>query len=157
EPPRDAEAARRPGLWMLDDDPACMAADALGRIAPGSKATKEVVVALTEVARAGPRLRRGWAAFALGKFGTAAAEAIPSLIHVIKATGPSVGDRYNEDAAVWALGQIAPDAPSADQAITALVSVLQSKSWESRATALKALRQFGPKAAMALPKIRALQ
>jgi HEAT repeat protein len=156
-PPRDAEAARRPGLWMLDDDPACVAADALGRIAPGSRATKEVVAALIEVTRAGPRLRRGWAAFALGKFGPAAAEAIPGLINVIEETGPSVGDRYNADAAVWALGQIAPDAPSADQAVTALVGVLQSKSWESRATALKALRQFGPKAAQALPEIRALQ
>jgi HEAT repeat protein len=157
EPPRDTEAARRPGLWMLDDDPACVAADALGRIAAGSKAPQPVVAALTEVTRAGPRLRRGWAAFALGKFGPAAAEAIPGLINVIRETGPSVGDHYNEDAAVWALGRIAPDAPSADQAIAALASVLQSKSWESRATALKALRQFGPKAAMALPKIRALQ
>jgi HEAT repeat protein len=56
-----------------------------------------------------------------------------------------------------ALGRIAPDTPSADQAVAALLPVLQSKVWLSRAKAIEALRQFGPKAAAAIPGIRALK
>ena len=52
-----------------------------------------------------------------------------------------------------ALGKIAPGTPSADQAIAALLPVLDSKAWLSQERAIDALRQFGPKAAAAIPAL----
>jgi HEAT repeat protein len=137
-------------------DPGCAAASALGRIAPGSVEAKRVMAALTEVARSGPVIRRGWAAYALGEFGPAADEAVPVLIKVIKESTPEPRTE-NEASAAAALGKIAPDTPSADQAVAALLPVLESKVRFSRITAIKALGRFGPRAAVAVPKIRALK
>jgi len=153
--PVDPQLARsQSGVMMHDDDPANAAALALGRIAPRSKAAREVIVALTEVARCGHRIRRGDAAFALGDFGPAAAEAVPVLINMIKDTTPPARNVHNEALAARALGQIAPETPSADQAVAALVCVLESDTKAPRAEAIEALQQFGQKAAVAIPKIR---
>jgi HEAT repeat protein len=136
-------------------DPASQAALALGRIAPGTPEAKQVIVALIEVARSGPVSRRGWAAYALGEFGPAAEEAVPVLIEVISDVPD---DRFErESAAALALGKIAPDTPSADQALAALLPVLKSKNRLSQINAIEALRQFGPRAAAAIPTIRALK
>jgi HEAT repeat protein len=137
-------------------DPGCASALALGRIAPGSVAAKEVVAALTEVARSGPVIRRGWAAHALGDFGPAAEEAVPALVKIIKESTPEP-PTLNESSAAVALGKIAPGTPSADQAIAALLPVLESKDLFSRVRAIEALGRFGPRARAAVPKIRALE
>ena len=55
-----------PGAW----DPAWAAAQALGKIAPGTPSAGEVIEALTEVVRTGHPYRRVAAAHALGEFGT---------------------------------------------------------------------------------------
>jgi HEAT repeat protein len=137
-------------------DPGCAAASALGRIAPGSVEAKRVIAALTEVARFGPVIRRGWAASALGEFGPAAEEAVPVLIKVIKESTPEPPTE-NEAMAAEALGKIAPDTPSADQAVAALLPVLESKDESTRIRAIEALGRFGPRAGAAIPKIRALK
>jgi hypothetical protein len=56
-----------------------------------------------------------------------------------------------------ALGQIAPETPLADQAVTVLTDLLEFEWPDIRMGAFRALRQFGPKAAVAIPKVRALQ
>jgi HEAT repeat protein len=137
-------------------DPGCAAAWALGRIAPGSVEAKRVIAALTEVARFGPVIRRGWAASALGEFGPAAEEAVPVLIKVIKESTPEPPTE-NEAMAAEALGKIAPDTPSADQAVAALLPVLESKDESTRIRAIEAIGRFGPRAGAAIPKIRALK
>jgi HEAT repeat protein len=137
-------------------DPACAAASALGRIAPGSGDAKSVIEDLIMVARAGPLTRRGWAAYALGEFGSAAENAIPVLIKVMSDATPDDELEHGASSA-HALGAIAPGTPSADQAIAALVRALSSSTWFCRVQAMNALRQFGRQAATAIPKIRALK
>jgi HEAT repeats/PBS lyase HEAT-like repeat len=132
------------------------AAWALGQIAPGSVEAKRVIAALTKVARSGPVIRRGRAALALGEFGPAAEEAVPVLMKVIKESNPEARTE-NEASAAAALGKIAPDTPSADQAVAALLPVLESKDRYCRFRAIEALGRFGPRARTAVPKIRALE
>jgi HEAT repeat protein len=142
------------------------AASALGRIAPGSASTEEVVKALTEVARAGPRTSQAAAASALSDFGPFAASAIPVLIQIVREAGPThnvnegiiLWNRLasREEAAARTLSLIAPDTPTADEAVSGLVALLRSERAPNRAAALKALPPFGPKAAIAVPKIREL-
>jgi HEAT repeat protein len=147
------EAVRGPAMNL---DPASAAAHALGQIAPGSAEAKQVIAGLMEAARSGPISRRGWAAVALGEFGPAAEEAVPVLIKVIK---DAALDRTfeREGSAAWALGKIAPETPSAELALAALLPLLESKDWVARAKAVEALGCFGPKAAAAIPRVRALK
>jgi HEAT repeat protein len=153
--PLDPQVAPVEGPFVTFD-PASAAASALGGIAPRSAEAKEVIAALIEVARSGPLKRRGWAAYALGEFGPAAEEAVPVLIKAINDATPD--DKFEHEAsAALALGKIAPDTPSADQAVAALLPVLQSNVWFSRTNAIEALRRFGPKAAAAIPRLRALK
>jgi HEAT repeat protein len=137
-------------------DPACEAAWALSRIAPGQAGGKEVIAALIEVARSGPPSRRGWAAVALGEFGPAAEAGVPVLIKVMSDATPD--DKFEHEASsALALGKIAPGTGSAEKAVAAVLPVLQSKLWLSRAKAAEALGKFGPRAKAAIPKIRALK
>ena len=137
-------------------DPGCAAAYSLGRIAPETAQAKQVIAGLIEVSRSGPKSRRGWAAIALGEFGPAAEEAVPVLIKIISdATPEETFERVAS--AAQALGKIAPDKPSADRAIAALLPVLQAKTELSRASAIAALGHFGPRAAAAIPRIRELK
>jgi HEAT repeat protein len=136
-------------------DTGCAAASALGRIAPESARAKEVIRALIDVARSGPTGRHGWAAYSLGEFGPVAEEAVPTLIEVLRDASPD-GTREREAFAAMALGRIAPGTPLEGQAFAALLPVLQSKSSFSQASALDAVRHFGPRVAAALPRIRKL-
>jgi HEAT repeat protein len=144
-----------------DDDPAHSAAIALGRIAPGSAEAKEVIAALIELARFSPEGGVGWApaaaADALGEFGPAAVESVPVLIKFLNDAGAN--DKFNERHATvaTAIGKIAPETPAAEQAVAALLAVLKSKEWQSRRAAVNALSQFGPRAAAAIPGLRALK
>jgi len=132
------------------------AADTLGFIAPGTASAKQVVTAFTEVARLGKGLRQAKAAWALGAFGQDAAPAIPALIQMAREAGPD-HDSDNVQAAAWALGRIAPGTPAADEVVAALADVLRSDRASSRVAAIEALRQFGPKAAVGIPRLRALR
>ncbi len=124
----------------------------------GSTATKAVIAALTEVVRAGLPIRRGYAAYALGEFGPDAAEAVPVLLNLLENNTPPkpTRNRHSEASVARSLGQIAPGTASADRAVTALMAVLESDWSDSRVLAILALGKFGPKAAVAIPKVRAL-
>ncbi len=137
--------------------PAYVAAEALGRIAPGTPRAAQAVAALTEIVRSGPVERRPTAASSLAKFGAEAAQAIPALAEMLRDTSPPPADiSIDEGAAATALGQIAPATPSAGVAITALTAELQAKSPTRREAAAKALERFGPKAKDAIPQLRNL-
>jgi HEAT repeat protein len=154
EPPAPGVGSKRSPFNAFDA--ASKAEEALGRIAPGSPEAEKVIAALIEVARNGPESRRGWAAYALGEFGPAAEEAVPVLIKVINDATPD--DKFErEQPAAHALGKIAPVTRSADQAVTALLPVLKFRAPFARATAIAALGRFGPRAAAAIPTIRALK
>jgi HEAT repeat protein len=59
--------------------------------------------------------------------------------------------------AAIALGKIAPDLPTADQAVAALRAALDSKDSMCRECAINALVSFGPRAAAAIPRIQELK
>jgi HEAT repeat protein len=162
-------------VWE-DADPGSEASLTLGAIAPATPEAPQVIAALTEVARSGPLMRRTRTVYALGLFGPAAVEALPVLITIVndpnsikqirelmqtaRSTGrdpPESQYVHGEAEAARALGKIAPGTPFADQAIEALRTVLNSEAVFSRAAAVEALGQFGPKAASALPRIRELR
>src|SRR5262249_4817543 len=107
--------------------PDCAAARALGAIAPGSASAGAVITVLTEVVRSGPPNTQGQAAWVLGHFGPAAEPAIPALIRMVREAGPPRAGVANEQNAALALGLIAQDTPSADEAVTVLMGVLDSK------------------------------
>jgi HEAT repeat protein len=162
---------------MEDDDPGSEAASALGSIAPGTAEAKQVIAALTDVARSGPLIRRTRTVYALGRFGPAAVEAVPVLIGIIndptsakyiheeiEAARGQLNKRKPDSAhvhsvaeAARALGPIAPGTPEADRALTALLPVLNSDAPYCREAAIAALGRFGPKAAVAIPRIRTLK
>jgi len=139
---------------------------AVGQIAPKSVPTEQLIATLIDVARSGDRDRQGPAASALGEFGPAAAAAIPVLIRmVIEADPGDAGNRIaqrgvpasREDAAARALGLIAADTRAAPKVVRVLMAALQSDRARARAGAITALEAFGPKAAIAIPAIRALR
>jgi HEAT repeat protein len=132
---------------------ACAAARALGRIAPDTPSAGEVIQALTEVVRTGHTDRRGAAAYALGEFGPKAVEAVPALIDFIQ---DKVATKFGDGSAVTALAKIASDTPLADEAVSCLSEALQAESEFTRQKAIDALVRFGPKAAVCIPRIRAL-
>jgi HEAT repeat protein len=137
-------------------DPGCAAAHTLGKIAPESAQAAQVIKALTEVMHSGPEMRGGWAAIGLREFGPAAEEAIPELLKMASENNPDNKFERRSSAAI-ALGKIAPKTPSADQAVSAIRAVLECKDSMARESAINALREFGWKAAPAIPRIRELK
>ncbi len=132
------------------------AAEALGCIAPGTASAGEVIATLSEMARSGTGFRQLQAIRSLGEFGPDAAPAIPALIRMAREAGPDHASD-NVQAAAWALGRIAPGTPAADEVVAALADILRSDRASSRVAAIEALRQFGPKAAVCIPRLRALR
>jgi HEAT repeat protein len=129
--------------------------NALGKIGPASPSAQEVLGVLKKEVESGDWARQIPAAWALGEFGTSAQAAIPALVKMITEPGPSRGDR--EAAAVKALSSIARDTPAADTVLPQLAGVLDSDSATARLAAIEALKPFGPKAAAAIPRVRALR
>jgi HEAT repeat protein len=153
EPPGPGKERFQSGF--ATSDPACEAAFALSRIAPGSPEAKKVIAALIEVARSGPKSRRAFATYALAEFGPAAVECAPLLIDRLTATEHQQFFE-NDASAAYTLGKITPGTQSAERAIAALMPLLESKDYFAQLQAIEALGRFGPAAAAAIPKIRAL-
>jgi HEAT repeat protein len=134
-------------------------ASALVQILPA----EEAVSVLGQAMGADHRVTRTAAATALGKLGPKGHAAVPILLKALKEAGSLAGGRADSaytDALLQSLGQIAPLAslphPMADEVVEALSRFLESPQGFIRITAAKALGDFGPRAAGALPKLRAL-
>ncbi len=139
--------------------PAQQAAQALGRIAPGTPAAGQAISALSAVVRSGPPRRRAAAAKALAQFGPAAAEAVTGLIAFLEEAEASNQMSEDRQSAARALGRIAPGTSTADKAVAALSAVLKSHSTPTREAAIAAIRSFGPAAASTrsvIPTLREL-
>jgi HEAT repeat protein len=135
---------------------------ALGQVKPPAITPRSVAVLIASL-RANDSRVRDAAAGLLGGLGTDAAPAIPSLLEMVKESNAT--DRHTAlrrvfalrgDAAVRALGLIAPGTPAANEVISVLMAVLKGDLAPSRAAAIEALMRFESKAAVAIPTIRAL-
>ena len=135
--------------------PAYVAAEALGKRAPHTKAAGQAVTALEEAFRSGPRQRRASVATALGQFGPEAAPAFPALAAAL-AEMPESDSSSDRKTFADAIGRIAPGTPASRAAITALEPALKSKSPSAREAAAKALECFGPQAKDAIPALKSL-
>ena len=146
----------QPGTWW-SWDPAWSAAEALGKIAPGTPSAGEVIEVLTEVERTGHPYRRESAARALGKFGPAAVGAVPALISVIRENAATKAIFGDGSSAAIALGKIAPGTPLAEEAVSCLTEALQARSEytrESRDRGSAAIRAEGCQFRPAPPRAR---
>jgi HEAT repeat protein len=157
--PIDSDQATAEGRTAVTTftGPAHRAAEALGRLAPGTLASGQAVAALTAVVRSGPKQRRASAADALGRFGTEAAPAIPALVTMLGEVETGEESTNDKASAAEALVRIAPGTSAADQAVAALTAALKSNSIATRRAALRALPSFGKAGAGAIPQIRTLK
>ncbi len=124
---------------------------------------EEAVSVLSQAMGPDHRATRTAAATALGKLGPQGQAAVPILLGALKEAGNLAGGRAESayaNALLQSLGQIAPLAslpkPTADEVVEALSRSLESPHDFVRITAAKALGNFGPRAAGALPRLRAL-
>jgi len=134
-------------------------ASALVQILPA----EEAVSVLSQAMGPDHRATRTAAATALGKLGPQGHAAVPILLKALKEAGNLARGRADSaytNALIESLGQIAPLAslpkPTADEVIEALSRCLEAPQGFARITAAKALGDFGPRAAGALPTLRAL-
>jgi HEAT repeat protein len=139
------------------DDPVAEAVYALGKLAPATIWADETIATLTDFLRHVDGARRSAAAGSLGNFGQDAATAVPALIEALRATNSAPVSMGDGQTIAWSLGMISPGTASADETVVALTAALEAKSESTRAAAVTALLRFGPKAAQALPRIRAMQ
>src|SRR5262249_35430527 len=130
-------------------------AEAIGRIDPAAPGAGEAIAFLADVLRSDDVLPRLFAERVLVPFGPAAAPAIPGLIAL--ARQQAVRASPDLPSIAPALGRIAPGTPGADQALAALLDLLQAEPESPGIEAvIDATAQFGPGAAAALPRLREL-
>jgi HEAT repeat protein len=146
-----------PGMIPSHVGPAHEAARALGQLAPGTKSADAAIKALTEVLESGPDQRKATAATALGRFGQAAAEAVPALIKRLQETAGQTEPGGPGPSNASTLADISPGTPYADKAVVALTAALRSAWSPTREAAIHALSKFGPAATPALPALRELK
>jgi HEAT repeat protein len=151
DPPHNLEV---PGIWL--DWPSVELERTLGQIAPGSPQEDAVVAALIEGLRSPYRDRHPYAADSLAGFGRKAEPAVPILIDSLKRSAASPDRSPTDYNFVQALGQLAPGTAKEDEALAALIGLLDSGDESLIGFALPTLTLFGPKAAAAMPKVRAL-
>jgi len=153
--PFDAAMVGPGRMLIASEDPAIPAVHALSKIAPGTSSSGEVIEALTKVVRTAHPDRRAAAANALGEFGPAAIEAVPALIDFVK-QNVAIKAGFGGASAAFALGKIAANTQLADDAISSLTEALEGESEHMRQQAIEALLRFGPKATVAIPRLRKL-
>ncbi|OJW09066.1 MAG: hypothetical protein BGO49_07835 [Planctomycetales bacterium 71-10] len=153
--------------------PAALAAEALGRVAPGTPKEGEAAEALAAVFLEPRRSaeRDVGAALALARFpGASGAAAVPRLLAILEggiATAHAAGSpttsfdiddvharRRVASRAAEALALLAPGTPRAPEVVAALVRALDSDAITLHAATAEALGRFGPLASPALPRLR---
>jgi HEAT repeat protein len=138
-------------------DPVCQAARALGVVAPWAPEKGQAVAALAEVVRSGHPSRRVAAATGLSDMGPLPSAAVPDLITLLR---ESLAPQYGTEmswSAMNALVRTAAGSASAAEAVAALTDALSAESYNARMEAASALGRFGPAAASAVPRLRALK
>jgi HEAT repeat protein len=125
---------------------------ALGRIAPGTKPSAELIAGLGGAMRTGQPDLQADAADALAEIGPAAESTVPDLIRAIVEAAREKRPRVTWRASV-ALGRIAPGTKSASEAIAALHKLLQIPEPDFQIAAADALGDFGPAAEPAVPDL----
>jgi HEAT repeat protein len=139
-----ATDALKEALKDPDGQVRAAAAGSLGQLKP---AGKEVVDALHAVAKSDGVVQAKIAAImALGGYGEAAADAIPTLVEVLNAGDTPNGSPH--DAAVFALAGLCKDR------LPVLVAALDRKEDRVRQGALQTLARIGPPATPALPAVQ---
>ena len=127
-----------------------------GQVAAGTPQAGEAMAALIEVVRSGPARRRGSAAEGLGAFGPAAVSAVPALIGLLKEAGSAREPTTAGNAAARA-GQDRPRHPGGRRGPRRPDRGPRRARDVDPRGAVYALSAFGPKAAAAVPAIRALE
>jgi hypothetical protein len=89
----------------------------------------------------------------LAALGPVAAPAIPALVQSMAEQSANKLCRNPRAAAAKALGPIAPRTPMAEKAMTALIEALRVDETELKNEAIRALAEFGPVVAPALPQL----
>lgn len=124
---------------------------------------EDVIAVLSEALDRGHPASGAHAAWFLGKLGSKGGAAVPILLKALKEAGdPPQGQLFEEytHAILRSLWDIAPGAglpkAEADQVIEALSRALDYPQDFIRRTAADALGDFGPRAACAVPRLRAL-
>ena len=144
-----------------DADPMVRNACATATIGPPRVSAAVIPVLIQGLGSRDAEVRRA-AAAGLEQFGDEARAAIPALIAVVRdptpfrRLDPETDRRLPADQAIRALGRIAPDTPSAEAAVAALIEALGSQSHSMRSEAAFALSQFGGKAAGAISRLQAM-
>jgi len=145
-------------VFPESEGPVYVAAQVLGKTAPGTPSAGKAIAGLTVLVESGHHQRGAAAAAALAEFGPAAVSAVPPLIKLLKEIAATTEPTRDGLPVASALGRIAPGTASAKEAVKALAETLRASSDPTRESAIKALAQFGPKdAAGAIPVLRALQ
>ena len=130
-------------------------AEVLSQVDPAGLGAREAVDFLVDVLGSEKLDQRLFAQRVLGSFGPAAAPAIPGLVALARRPAPR---RAEESASIAsALGRIAPGSPGEEHALVALLDSLEAERASPPAdTVIDAVARFGPRAATALPRIRAM-
>jgi HEAT repeat protein len=92
----------------------------------------------------------------LFRLGREAISAVPAIVTALNDVDVKDAPRYRWIAA-QALGRIAPGTPGAEQAIVALIRSLEYQDRRGRTASVRALAEFGPAAAAAIPRLERLQ
>jgi HEAT repeat protein len=151
---------------LIEREPCLMATFALGKVAPGTEHARDAVSVLVEIVRSGRTEQKQEACHALQEFGSDAKAAIPVLIgslrEILPRETPSTSKQepaYSQMTGVslaGTLGNIAARTDATEEVVAVLIEALQSRSSQTRSTAIVALEGFGPKAAAAIPRLREL-
>jgi HEAT repeat protein len=146
------------GVRSTVTGPVYVAAEALGKSAPGTSSAQEAVAALLVLAQSGSLARAAAAAGALGQFGKEAEPAAPVLARILKESCSSKEVMREGAAFAVALGKIAKGTRSAPEAASALAEALDAQAEFTREAAIGALASLGPQyAAGARARVSALE
>ena len=126
---------------------------ALGRIAPGTEFSPQVVEVLARLAQSDAPDKWRAAVHALEAFGTEAEPTVPMLIKLIPKSIESDVHFPDRTIIIRSFSSIAKGTKSADQVVAALVRVLQTSDLEVRQATVDTLGEFGPTAISAVPDL----
>jgi HEAT repeat protein len=137
----------------VDTQVRIMCAWTLQHLAESRKVTATVLPDLIEELASQDAIIRFFASEILAAIGPAAAPAVPALIGSLRNPKAAQAWANPRVGAAKALGQIAPRTPMAEKAMIALIEAMRVDETGLKNEAIRALAEFGPAAAPALPQL----